>query len=242
MKAIRQDLTLQNIKDEFAAEVYESHARLALENRDYSNYKQCQASLQGLYAGVSVQRGARPAATHALYFPQGASGNTSEFTAYSILYSVCTNRCPAALRPLAAALADGAHRSQTEIKKLLRELDPVVAKGDANIQHALRVRTAMADSNYCLFFKLYREVPALGKFLMDYCVEQLRQAALNIMTKVRPRSRAALPSLHAPSRAPRAPQSFRPVVPPSAVRTQLGFSDIDECEQWMAKRRTESKK
>ena len=61
MKAIRQDLTLQNIKDEFAAEVYESHARLALENRDYSNYKQCQASLRGLYAGVSVQRGARPA-------------------------------------------------------------------------------------------------------------------------------------------------------------------------------------
>ena len=93
---------------------------------------------------------------------------------------------PAGLRPLAVALADGARRSQTEIKKLLRELDPVVAKGDANIQHALRVRTAMADSNYCLFFKLYREVPAMGKFLMDYCVEQLRQAALNIMTKVRP--------------------------------------------------------
>ena len=97
MKAIRQDLTLQNIKDEFAAEVYESHARLALENRDYSNYKQCQASLQGLYAGVSMppgQGGAdRPAVTHALHFSQGASGNTSEFTAYSILYSVCTNRC-----------------------------------------------------------------------------------------------------------------------------------------------------
>ena len=45
MKAIRQDLTLQNIKDAFAAEVYESHARLALENRDYSNYKQCQVCI-----------------------------------------------------------------------------------------------------------------------------------------------------------------------------------------------------
>ena len=53
MKAIRQDLTLQNIKDAFAAEVYESHARMALEKVDYSNYKQCQASLQGLYADVS---------------------------------------------------------------------------------------------------------------------------------------------------------------------------------------------
>jgi hypothetical protein len=46
MKAIRQDLTLQNIKDAFAAEVYETHARLALENRDYSNYKQCQVRRQ----------------------------------------------------------------------------------------------------------------------------------------------------------------------------------------------------
>ena len=53
MKAIRQDLTLQNIKHAFAAEVYESHARMALEKVDYSNYKQCQASLQGLYADVT---------------------------------------------------------------------------------------------------------------------------------------------------------------------------------------------
>jgi hypothetical protein len=31
MKGIRQDLTLQNVKDEFAAKCYEAHARLALQ-------------------------------------------------------------------------------------------------------------------------------------------------------------------------------------------------------------------
>ena len=66
MKGIRQDLTLQNVKDEFAAKCYEAHARLALQNTDYTNYKQCQATLQGLYAKVTApcvrgHSGARPA-------------------------------------------------------------------------------------------------------------------------------------------------------------------------------------
>ena len=43
----------------------------------------------------------------------------------------------------------------------------------------------MADSNYYLFFKLYRDAPAMGACLMDYCVDRLRKVALTIMTKVR---------------------------------------------------------
>ena len=42
----------------------------------------------------------------------------------------------------------------------------------------------MADSNYCLFFKLYRDAPDMGACLMDVCVERLRIAALAIMHKV----------------------------------------------------------
>ena len=49
---------------------------------------------------------------------------------------------------------------------------------------SLQVRTAMADSNYFLFFKLYRGAPAMGAYLMDYCVDRLRKVALTIMTKV----------------------------------------------------------
>ena len=87
---------------------------------------------------------------------QGAEGNTSEFTAYSILYSVCTNRCangrslctscpntlfvcPVCFASLLSHRASMTLSSQTEIKKLLRELDPAVANGES-VQHALRVR------------------------------------------------------------------------------------------------------
>eukprot|EP01050_Picozoa_sp_SAG11_P010451 SAG11_NODE_1046_length_6042_cov_12.954400_3_plen_68_part_00 len=62
----------QNIKDDFAAKCYETHARLALENSDYTNYKQCSATLAGYYA-------------------KGVESSSIEFTAYSVLYSVCTN-------------------------------------------------------------------------------------------------------------------------------------------------------
>ena len=82
--AVAVDVAVANQQDEFAAKVYEEHARMALENRDYSNYKQCSALLQGFYLG-------------------GAAGSMTEFTAYAILYSVCTN-------------------SQTEIKKIMREV------------------------------------------------------------------------------------------------------------------------
>ena len=74
----------------------------------------------------------------------------------------------------------------------------------------------MADSNYCLFFKLYRSAPAMGAYLMDYCVDRLRKAALNIMTK-----------------------AFRPIVPVAAVNEQLGFKDMGACEAYLTEKSEE---
>ena len=44
-KAIRQDLTVQHVNDEFAVGVYEEHARLALENDDLNEFNQVRAAL-----------------------------------------------------------------------------------------------------------------------------------------------------------------------------------------------------
>lgn len=154
MKSMRQDLTVQRIKNEFTIKVYELHARIALEKRDLGEYNQCQTQLRALY---KMKLG-----------PNGSSGgHQDEFTAYRILYLIYT--C-----------------NRTDMNNMLADLTPADKKGQF-VQHALRVRAALASSNYHRFFNLYAESQDqrwnMVPYLMDMFVERERIAALAAMCK-----------------------------------------------------------
>ncbi|KAG0670625.1 hypothetical protein C6P45_002001 [Maudiozyma exigua] len=74
-KAIRQDLRVQMIENKFTVLVYETHARLALENGDLGEYNQCQSRLFMLYENKALRD----------------DTNYAEFTSYLILYYILTD-------------------------------------------------------------------------------------------------------------------------------------------------------
>ncbi|CAN0450782.1 unnamed protein product, partial [Ectocarpus sp. 8 AP-2014] len=151
LKAIRQDCVVQRIKNAFTVQVYEGHARIALQQGDLNEYNQCQTQLQ---------------ASLELYVC-GLEGSQEEFTAYRVLYYLY--------------LQTSCSGGSTGLQKILQEL-PAGEQAPAII-HALRVRKAVAMTDYHLFFSLYKTTPNLGQHIMQKLLKTMRVEALRRIIK-----------------------------------------------------------
>jgi len=153
LKAVRQDLTVQHIVNEFAVSVYELHARVALQEGDMNEYNQCQTQLKHFYA-------------------QGLSGCESEFAAYRILYYVSMQGNP----KYTGGSLDMGHT----MAALLGRPETL---SDAAVTHALAVREAARTENFVRFFRLLPDTPNCGKLLLDPMLGPLRLQCLQRMVR-----------------------------------------------------------
>ncbi|KAF9182570.1 hypothetical protein BGZ51_003216 [Haplosporangium sp. Z 767] len=117
-------------------------------------------------------------------------GHVMEFTAYRILYLLHT-------------------RNPSDIIAMLASLT-AEQKKDQAVKHALKVRTALASSNYHQLFKLYLTAPNMGGYLMDQFVDRERVEAMKAICK-----------------------AYRPSIDVGFLVTTLGFMDEGQCSDFL---------
>ena len=161
LKAVRQDCTVQRITNAFAIRVYETHARIALQECDLNEFNQCQTQLKELYVTNEEN--------------ENALQHQSEFLAYRLLYYVF----------LSMTEQRGSSSTCADMLALLRSLRMMVQTNQDKeqayspaIQHALQVRHAQAMGDYHSFFQLHASAPNLGRCLTQRMVATMQWRAL----------------------------------------------------------------
>ena len=185
-KALRQDLTVQRIISAFTVDVYETHARVALEENDLNEYNQSQTQLKELYLKLKDD-------TEALK-------NVKEFLSLRLIYYVFLTG------------NKKYEEGSSDISNMLLTLTPE-HRQDPSVAHALKVRSAVADHNYHLFFRLRAKCPTKSaKDLMEFMLPNVRQWALHRICK-----------------------AYRPTVSIEFVLVELGFAEkeFENATKWL---------
>ncbi|GAX79021.1 hypothetical protein CEUSTIGMA_g6461.t1 [Chlamydomonas eustigma] len=201
-KGMRQDCTVQHLRNSVAVLVYEAHGRAALEYGDLAEFNQCQTQLHAMYADHQP-------------------GCVAEFTAYKMLYETVYSHRSGVSRSLLHTLRTALSSSSAASEKRLNPGSVATApqlqgktpqsevvvedalSATSEVKHAMAVRRAVMTADYLSFFKLYQQAPHLGRALMDGVAHKMRWAALNVIVK-----------------------AFKAAVPVSFLASVLGFTQV----------------
>ena len=116
LKSVRQDLTVQNIRNNFTLDVYETHARILLEHGDLPEFNQCQSNIQSLVAMDDAAGGGGSARAVTSSTIHQSEESVGEFRAYAVLYALVRNADVDLKVLLTKRYEDGAENTSSDAK------------------------------------------------------------------------------------------------------------------------------
>lgn len=215
LKSLRQDLSVQGIRNNFALAVYETHARLVLEHGDMNEFNQCQSVITSMTIGVGsvgIKTASHPKKSkgkpyiacnsyeHETYLRQ-TRREADEFAAYRLLYALVQKDVGGIKKELGAA---SSLIPLDQLQKTHR------CQGVSSCRHAVLVTKALIHSDYHMFFALYENAPNLSGYLMDFLVHRVRISAYQ-----------------------RIVSSFRPTLSVEFFRETLNFADLEDTRRFL---------
>lgn len=228
LKSIRQDVTVQHIRNKFVLDVYETHARLLVEHGDLNEFHQCQCMIQSLTSHTSkldpipqtVDDGTEK------YGYDNDEGEEEqaclrqseeaedEFYAYGLLYNLVQSSWGELTRLLSIHQRSTSDRLSSDGSTTCSSSSdsgeiPACFRGNA-VRHALKVIKAVMNDDYQSFFRLYESAPHLSAYLMDFLVRRVRKNAYR-----------------------RIIASYRPSVSVEHFRESLSFQDLEETRRFL---------
>mmetsp|Transcript_11264 Transcript_11264/g.16458 ORF Transcript_11264/g.16458 Transcript_11264/m.16458 type:complete len:439 (-) Transcript_11264:2193-3509(-) len=212
LKSVRQDVTVQGIRKDFVLDLYETHARILLENGDLNEFNQCQtmiATLTGV-GGMAASGEEEDVSGEDVFASfedddddkllTQCEESDDEFSGYGILYALVVRS--------GAALTLAIKRGR---RKFREEHHP---QSMSTSKHALAVVKAVQQHDYRTFFRLYSSAPHMSAYLMDFLVKRVRLAAYH-----------------------RVISSYRPTVSTEFFREVLAFKELDETRRYLKNRK-----
>lgn len=159
-KAIRQDLTVQHIKNDFSMYVYELNAKLSIENNDLGEMNQCVSQLEYFYDSISSKT---------VHFEQ----SELEFMCYRILYMLMVEN----------------HSEIFKVKYKLSKRTYTQAEHLhllSFINLSFQLQDLILTNNYYKYFRLVDEFKPLKlayHLIENFLTEKPRIKTLNILAK-----------------------------------------------------------